>query len=618
MLATKKYVRSLDAEKEKSKQLVSKGLSFFLLAVLLSGTAQAADSSPNVIVIMTDDQGWGDLSHHGNDNLSTPNIDALATGGVSFDRFYVCPVCSPTRAEFLTGRYHGRSGVYSTSAGGERLNLGERTIAEHFKENGYRTACYGKWHNGTQFPYHPMARGFEEYYGFCSGHWGHYYSSLIDDNGAITQGKGFLPDDLTDHVIDKITEDAAEPFFIYLAFNTPHSPMQVPDRWWNKFEGKELGQRGTDPRKETTQHTRAALAMCENIDWNVGRIVDALEETNKRQDTLIAYLSDNGPNGSRWNGGMKGRKGSTDEGGVRSPLFLNWPGRLESGKVVKRNAAAIDLYPTLATLTGLPATADKPFDGVDLSAAIFGDPKNLIDDRVIISQWKQKISAKSGVYRMNQQGDFYDLSADPGQQESVQPPLAVKSRMKLAMTAFQAEILPGYGQDDRPFLIGHPGHAVTQMPIRDAVFSGNIKRSNKYPNSSYATNWTSVDDKIIWEVQVAEAGRFEVTIYHTVRPRDVGSQLRLTFGNESVTAAVDQAIEAEEVGRSEDRYPRSESYEQNWGKMRLGSIRLKKEAGQLILKAEKVAGNEVMEIRLMTLTRLTDERDKMDQNQGQQ
>ncbi|MEP3481056.1 MAG: arylsulfatase [Fuerstiella sp.] len=594
----------------------------FVVAMVVTLMVQAAESlaaesSPNVIVILTDDQGWGDLSFHGNDNLATPHIDKLAKTGVSFDRFYVCPVCSPTRAEFLTGRYHGRCGVYSTSAGGERLNLGERTIAEHFKDNGYRTGCYGKWHNGTQFPYHPMARGFDEYYGFCSGHWGHYYSPLIDKNGTISRGNGFLPDDLTDQVVSEILESNEKPFFIYLAFNTPHSPMQVPDRWWKKFEDKKLGLVGRKTGKESRQHTRAALAMCENVDWNVGRIVEALEKSNQRDNTLIAYFSDNGPNGDRWNGGMKGRKGSTDEGGVRSPLFLNWPNHFEVGRQVGSNAAAIDLFPTLASLSGVPVKSGHPFDGEDLSAKILGDADQQPDERVIISQWKNKISAKSGVYRMDQRGDVYDLSIDPEQRKSVKPPGEVQRRMTAALKKYESEVSSSYGQDDRPFLIGHPDHAMTQMPIRDASLIGGLKRSNKFPNSSYATQWSSSEDQIQWDVEVAEGGLFEVTIYYTVRPEDVGSAVRLTFGEEVLSAVVAAGRVPDEVGRVEDRYPRVESYEQSWGQQSLGSIYLTQEAGRLILTAPQIAGEEVMDLRLMTLTRQIEDQKNESVNRGQ-
>ena len=183
--------------------------SFLVLISLLFSCAcqeQAPNkpSRPNVILILADDQGWGDLSIHGNPDIATPNIDHLASDGVSFDRFYVQPVCSPTRAEILTGRYHVRSGVRSTSSGGERIDLDESLLSELFQNSGYRTGCFGKWHSGSQHPYHPNSRGFDEYYGFTSGHWGHYYDPPLDHNGIMVKGTGYLPNDLTDHAIDFI------------------------------------------------------------------------------------------------------------------------------------------------------------------------------------------------------------------------------------------------------------------------------------------------------------------------------------------------------------------------------------------------------------------------------
>ena len=314
----------------------------------VAGTALAAPAfaasggrKPNVVVILTDDQGWGDLSCSGNKNLRTPNIDSLAVQGAMMDRFYVCPVCSPTRAEFLTGRYHPRGGVYSTSAGGERLDLDERTIGDTFKAAGYATGAFGKWHNGMQWPYHPNARGFDEYYGFCSGHWGHYFSPELDHNRVLVKGKGFIIDDLTDHAIEFIEKNKSRPFFAYLPFNTPHSPMQVPDKFFEKFDKTELKMRHREPDKENLDHTRAALAMCENIDWNVGRVLKKLDEIGAANDTIVIYFSDNGPNGWRWNGGMKGKKGSTDEGGVRSPCMIRWPDKIKAGSVISQIAGAI-------------------------------------------------------------------------------------------------------------------------------------------------------------------------------------------------------------------------------------------------------------------------------------
>ena len=175
-----------------------------LLILVLAATVSNAAERPNVVVILTDDQGWGDLSINGNTNLHTPNIDQLARDGARFDRFYVCPVCSPTRAEFLTGRHHARSGVFSTSAGGERMNLDEVTIADTFKAAGYKTGAFGKWHNGMQYPYHPNGRGFDEYYGFCSGHWGNYFNPMLEHNGQIVRGDGFVIDDFTNKAMEFI------------------------------------------------------------------------------------------------------------------------------------------------------------------------------------------------------------------------------------------------------------------------------------------------------------------------------------------------------------------------------------------------------------------------------
>ena len=259
---------------------------------------------PNVIIILTDDQGWGDLSVHGNSNISTPNIDALSAAGASLENFYVCAVCSPTRAELLTGRYHFRGGVYSTGGGGERLDMDETTIAEIFKAAGYSTAAYGKWHNGMQYPYHPNGRGFDDYYGFCSGHWGNYHSPMLEHNGQIVKGEGFIIDDFTNHGLAFMEENRDKAFFLYLPFNTPHTPFQAPEKYWDRYRDKPINML-SDSEGEDINDTRAALAMCENIDWNVGRIVEKTRELGIDDKTIIIFFCDNGPNLWRWNGGMK-------------------------------------------------------------------------------------------------------------------------------------------------------------------------------------------------------------------------------------------------------------------------------------------------------------------------
>ncbi len=218
-------------------------------AIVVSAPARAVEAltRPNIVVILADDEGWGDLSIHGNTNLSTPNVDSIGRDGALFERFFVCPVCSPTRAEFLTGRYHPHGNVSSTSTGGERLDLDERTIGDYFTAAGYTVGAFGKWHNGTQYPYHPNGRGFGEYYGFCSGHWGDYFSPPLEHNGQLVRGDGFITDDLTNHALAFIEANRERPFLCYLPLNTPHSPMQVPDRFWDKFRDADVKLRRERP-----------------------------------------------------------------------------------------------------------------------------------------------------------------------------------------------------------------------------------------------------------------------------------------------------------------------------------------------------------------------------------
>ena len=558
---------------------------------------------PNVLLIMSDDQGWGDLSLQGNPNLSTPNIDRLAARGVAFDRFYVSPVCSPTRAELLTGRYHTRGGVYSTSAGGERLDLDETTLAELFKKAGYQTACYGKWHNGMQYPYHPNGRGFDDFYGFCSGHWGNYFSPLLERNGEIVRGEGFIIDDLTNKAIEFIEQNQEQPFFLYLPYNTPHSPMQVPDRWWNDMEDKTLDSLNRDPTREDVQFTRAALAMCENIDWNVGRLMQTIEALKLQENTIVLYLSDNGPNSWRWNGDMKGRKGSTDEGGVRSPLLMQWTGTLEAGTTVEKIASVIDVFPTLIALTGISAEPPNPLDGVSLKPLLLKEQKQDWPDRTLISHWRENTSVRSQQYRLDHEGQLFDMIADPGQRTNVASdhPEVVKE-LTAARQAWEEDALQDLpATDTRSFPVGHPDFRYNQLPARDGIAHGSIQRSNRYPNSSFFTHWSTLEDSITWDIEVLEAGDFEVDIYYTCRPENVGSTVALCFQNDTHTFNITEAHDPPLSGRENDRYERIESYEKDFRAMHTGTMHLNKGKGTLSLKALNIPGSEVMDFRMLML-----------------
>jgi len=578
---------------------------FLSCIVLFSCDNEEIGKKPNIILILTDDQGWGDLSTNGNTNISTPNIDRLAQNGVTFDRFYVCPVCSPTRAELLTGRYHVRGGVYSTSEGGERLDLDETTIADIFKKAGYATAAYGKWHNGMQAPYHPNARGFDDFYGFCSGHWGDYFSPMLEHNGEIVKGNGFTINDFTDHGIQFIEENRNRPFFLYLPFNTPHSPMQVPDEWWKKFNGKELKMLSQESDKEEIQFTRAALAMCENIDWNVGRLMAKVGELGLQQNTIFVYLSDNGPNSKRWNGGMKGIKGSTDEGGVRSPCFIKWDGTIPKGRKIKEISCAIDILPTLLELAGVNVALKKSLDGVSLSPLLLNEKMDW-PERLIFNHWGKNTSVRSQKYRLDAGNKLFDMLNDPEQTTDISAEnLEIAAQLRIAKEKWENEVVSELPEiDTRPFVVGDPNYSFTQIPARDGTPHGNIIRSNKYPNCTFFTNWISVDDEITWDVEVLMEGDFEVEVYYTCPARDVGSTFELSFGTQKLSGKITEVYDPPLRGMENDRYLRIESYVKDFKPLNVGIIHLNKGKATLKLKATNIPGSQVMDFRLMMLKRV--------------
>ena len=588
-----------------------KKIGYSILIVLLCVTscsspdtkAIKADSQPNVVVILTDDQGWGDLSIKGNKDLQTTQIDNLARGGVTFDRFFVCPVCAPTRAEFLTGRYAARGGVFGVSEGAERLDLDETTIADIFKEAGYATAAYGKWHNGMQAPYHPNTRGFEDYYGFCSGHWGNYFNPMLEHNGRPVTGEGFIIDDLTNHGLEFMEQNKDNPFFLYLPFNTPHSPMQVPDQFFTKFEDAPL-QMPLNKDSKTIYKTRAALAMCENVDWNVGRVVAKLEELGLTENTIIVYFSDNGPNGHRWNGDMKGIKGSTDEGGVRSPTFIQWKGTIVAGKTIPEIAGAIDLLPTLTDLAGVEYTIDKTLDGKSLKPLILENKPDW-EERSIVHHWRTRTSVRNQQYRLDHEDHLYDMINDPNQTTDVTEQYPeVHARMKTEKEEYIHNVLGELNMEgQRPLTIGYHAVTTTQIPARDGKPHGGVLRSNRYPNCSFFTNWTSLEDKITWEVDILEEGDYDIELFYTCPDHSVGAEFEFTLGESILKGIITEGHDPQLMGMENDRVPRTESYIKDFKPILVGTMFLKKGTGTLELQATKIPGEMVMDVRLLVFTK---------------
>jgi arylsulfatase A-like enzyme len=579
---------------------------FAVILAALCMVPAAVAAPPNIVVFLADDQGWGDLGVSGNTNLDTPNIDSLARDGARLDRFYVCPVCSPTRAEFLTGRYHPRGGVRGVSIGQERLDLDERTIADVFRAAGYATGAFGKWHNGSQWPYHPNGRGFDEYYGFTAGHWGEYFDPPLDHNGQPVRGKGYVADIFTDRALAFIEQNKDRPFFCYVPYNTPHSPWTVPYMYWQRFEGQPVEMRARSTDREELDITRCALAMCENIDWNVGRVLARLDELKLAENTIVIYFSDNGPNSFRYNGDMKGRKGSTDEGGVRSPLVLRWPAKVKPGTEVEEIAGAIDLLPTLASMAGVKLesnASNKPLDGVDISPLLYGGRVDW-PDRTIFSHWNGRVSARTQQYRLDNRGELYDMLADPGQRVNVadkQPEVA--ARLTEAVAAWKQDVLAALGPDDRPYPVGYAEFPRTPLPARDGVPHGGVKRSSGAPNCSYFVNWTALDDRITWDVEVATSGDYDVELLYTCPEADVGSTIELSLGESRLTGKVTPGWDPP-LYTNQDTLPRppGESQMKDFHPLSLGTVRLEKGPGQLTLRALEIPGKHVMDVRTVTLT----------------
>ncbi len=554
---------------------------------------------PNVVFILTDDQGYGDLSRTGNRMLCTPNIDALAAEGAALNQCFVQPLCAPTRAEILTGRYFPFTGVSGVCEGAERVNLDETFISDLFKDAGYATGCFGKWHSGVQYPYHPCARGFDEFIGFCCGHWSHYFDSTIEHNGREYTSTGYLPDVLTTHAIDFIAEHRDDPFFCYLPLNTPHSPWQAPDAYYQKFAGMEITQKATQVERETDDKTRCALAMCENIDWNVGRVIARLKALGIYETTIVVYLSDNGPNSWRWNAGLRGIKGMTYEGGVRSPCSMTFPARIPAGTELDQLASSTDFLPTLCALCGVAVTADKPIDGMDLTGVLCGG--DALPDRAVytIAPHRKAASVRQGDYRYHHNGELYDLSSDIGETVDLaeaQPDHA--EAMKKTLDGFYAELPPVVKNAVIP--VGYAAWPVTYLQTQDATLQGTLKRSSIHPNCSWVCEWNDLDDTLLWYIDVETGGTYTVGVMYSAHNGQLGSRFSVDSGPEHCEIQIDAEFNHPEL-RGFDRYPRDESYEKAFALMECGTITLAKGPVEFVLKALTMPGNDMPHIRALKL-----------------
>jgi hypothetical protein len=428
----------------------------------------------------------------------------------------------------------------------------------------------------------------------------------LEHNGEIIKGKGFIIDDLTSQGIQFIENNKEMPFLAYFPYNTPHSPMQVPDEFWDRYENKPLAQEGTLPKLEDSMHTKAALAMTENIDWNVGRIVQKLEELNLLKNTIVIYFSDNGPNGHRWNDTMKGIKGTTDEGGIRSPFIIHWKGSLEKGTTVNNITSVLDIFPTLVEFAGIQHEQAKPFDGLSLKNLLTTNQDAAVNDRILPSYWSGKTSIRSARFRLASDQKLYDMQNDPDQTTDVskEHPDDYKKLLAWRNEWIGTVLNELPARDTRPFPIGHPKMELTILPSSEATGKGNVIRSNKYPNSSFFLNWTNSEDEISWPVSVQESGTFEIDVYYACSEANVGSEIRIEFEENSLIGSLLVSNEKPLIGMENDRVLRIESYTKEFLPVKLGRIELKKGEGELKLKVSSLKKEGDLEISSITLRRI--------------
>ena len=420
-----------------------------------SKITQNEQHRPNIIIIMTDDQGYGDLGVTGNPHVQTPNIDKFASQSVRFNNFYVSPVCAPTRSSLMTGRYSLRTGVRDTYNGGATMAFNEVTIAEMLKQADYRSGIFGKWHLGDNYPSRPSDQGFDESLIHLSGGMGQvgdittyfkgersYFDPVLWHNNKQEAFKGYCSDIFTDQAINFIENSKASPFFCYLSFNAPHTPLQVPEKYYSKykdvdpaagFENGDMPMEGMT--EENKEDARKVYAMVTNIDDNLGKLFKKLDDLDLMDNTVVIFMTDNGPQQTRYVGGMRGRKGSVYQGGVRVPFFIKSPALFGQNRDIETVAAHIDILPTLAELCDVPLPKDRKIDGKSLLPLIHGKQDTMWENRALFFYWTRRypelyfnMALRKGSYKLVGHtnydapiGDFelFDLEKDPYEQNNI-------------------------------------------------------------------------------------------------------------------------------------------------------------------------------------------------------
>jgi len=499
-----------------------------LVLVSFQTPSVSANDQPNVVIVLTDDQGYGDLSCHGNPILKTPNLDELCAESVRFTDFHVSPFCTPSRASLMTGNHAGYTGAFRTSSGRTMMHRDEKTIADLFAGAGYATGMVGKWHLGDNVPHRPQDRGFQDVVwhrcggiGQASDYWGNdYFDDTYERNGKFEKFEGYCTDVWFREGMRFIEENRSRPFLLYLATNAPHGPYRVPAEWAKPYVGN---------RDVANSNFYGMIA---NLDHNMGLLRDHLKDLGLAENTILIFMTDNGTSAGGkfegldseptlgFNAGMRGKKSSVYEGGHRVPFFVHWPnGNLTGGKDIDTLAAHIDVLPTLADLCGISVSDAYQPDGVSLKPLLYETSQAWNRDHLIVQflggayakDFPPKPYENSVVmterWRLVNSGkqSLFDLQADPAQRTNLaQKNPEVVAELRKKYDEFWEKISPRLAAVRID--VGNPAENPVDLCSQDWYLSSG--------NPPWNFNTISKRPKVTgpWMLEIKKAGRYRITL----------------------------------------------------------------------------------------------------------
>ena len=496
---------------------------------------------PNVILIMTDDQGIGDFGFNGNPYVNTAHLDRLASESLNLTNFYVSPVCAPTRASLMTGRYSERTGVYDTYNGGAIMSQEEVTIAEILRDSGYKTGIFGKWHLGDNYPYRPIDQGFDEALVHRGGGIGQpgdfanyfakdssYFNPVLFHNGVPTKTTGYCSDVFSNAAMDFIKDHHASendnPFFVYLSFNAPHTPLQLPQEYYDMYREIEEfdvnafameDEAVPDMSERDVEAAKRVYGMVTNIDDNIGKLMEVLKNENLEQNTIVVFLTDNGPQQVRYKLGLRARKSSVYSGGVRVPCLIRYPQRFQQKFEMNTRLAHIDLLPSILDLCGV-SQPEHMIDGHSF-INMNEDGANAFSDRTLFFEWGRGFPVKyrnfaaiQGEFKLvgNTEADsdidefeLYHLTTDPYEKiNRIENDIDIASGLKQKMDSWYDEILTEKNNTSiLPAYIGSEYENPTVLNRNDA--------------KGTPVAWGRDNVLGYWDVKVLEQSNYDISLH---------------------------------------------------------------------------------------------------------